>query len=48
MKITKSHCRFTMFDYSGGQFQVSIKLELKRKTFISLLQPFKMGRKMDR
>ena len=39
----------TMFDYLGGHLhQVIIKLEFKRKNFISLLQPFEIGRTMDR
>ena len=49
MTITKSHCRFPVFVYLSGQLhQVTMKLESKRSSFISLLETLKIDRKMDR
>ena len=46
LKITKSHCRFPVFVYLGGQsHKVSMKLKSKRISFISLLKPFEIDRR---
>ena len=49
MEIIKSHCRFLVFVYLSGElYQVSMKLEPERSGFISLLESFKIYRKIDR
>ena len=49
MKITESQCRFPVFVYLIGQLHhVSMKLESKRRSLISLLQTLNIDRKMER
>ena len=49
MKITKSHCKFPVFVYLGGQLQrARMKLESKKSSFVSFLETLEIERWTDR